>query len=227
MKPTIKPVLLALTLMLLSSQCSGLQSPVSPENDTVDTQINNPAMTINDFPLEELSKKEIEGLIFMREEEKLARDVYALLYSEWGQRIFLNISKSEDTHTTAVKSILDRYDIPDPVGEDTPGEFTDSTLSQLYHTLVEAGRQSLIDGLKVGAAIEEIDILDLRHQLDEVVDNEDIIFVYENLLKGSENHLRAFVRNLERQGVDYQPQHLSKTDYQAIITSAAGNGRPW
>jgi len=53
------------------------------------------------------------------------------------------------------------------------------------------GSQSLGNALKVGAAIEEIDILDLQEYLDNIKEQA-IRQVYENLLKGSENHLRAF-----------------------------------
>ena len=47
-----------------------------------------------------LSAKEASDLIFLREEEKLARDVYLALYDAWGTPIFLNISSSEQKHTS-------------------------------------------------------------------------------------------------------------------------------
>jgi len=49
-----------------------------------------------------LTEVEIEGLLFMREEEKLAGDVYRYFYDLWGNNIFQNIARSEDTHTNAV-----------------------------------------------------------------------------------------------------------------------------
>lgn len=230
MKKFITPTLLALlavTAPVLFSNCSSESNPVSAaaasslQKDALDPSV------IEDFPIEPLSTEEAQGLAFMREEEKLARDVYAVLYQNWGMRIFSNISASEETHTQAVKALILRYELTDPVVDDAAGVFADSALSALYAQLVEAGGQSLVEALKVGAAIEEIDILDLKHQLDEVVDNEDIAFVYGNLMRGSENHLRAFVRTLERQGETYTPQHLDAEDYEAILASTTGNGRPW
>ena len=157
------------------------------------------AVTIAEFPLEELSEGEIDGLIFMREEEKLARDVYIAMYDKWEKRVFNNISESEQRHMDALKTLFDRYELDDPVGVNSLGVFKNETLQDLYNTLIDQGSVSLIEALKVGALIEEIDILDIQNELDEHVDNQDVTFVYDNLLKGSRNHLRAFVRNLSRQ----------------------------
>ncbi|MEA3413785.1 MAG: DUF2202 domain-containing protein, partial [Pseudomonadota bacterium] len=83
---------------------------------------------------------------------------------------------------------------------------------------------SLIDALIVGATIEEIDILDIQGALDSVVDNPDIEVVYENLLKGSRNHLRAFVSNLESLGYTYESDYLTQTAYDEIINSDTETG---
>jgi hypothetical protein len=119
----------------------------------------------------------------------------------------------------AIKTLLDRYELDDPVGADILGVFKNETLQDLYNALIDQGSISQIEALKVGALIEEIDILDIQHELDEHVDSQDVAFVYSNLIKGSRNHLRAFVRNLSRQGVDYTPQKLSEEQYLAIINS--------
>jgi len=193
-----------------------------------ESRYNNEAitsLTIEEFPVEELNQGEMDGLIFMREEEKLARDVYIAMYEKWGQRIFNNISGAEQKHMDALKTLFDRYELDDPVGENALGEFENETLQDLYTTLIEQGSVSLIEALKVGALIEEIDILDIQHELDENVDNQDVTFVYNNLLRGSRNHLRAFVRNLSRQGVDYTPLKLSEEQYLAIINSEWERGK--
>lgn len=171
----------------------------------------------------ELNAEEAAALIFMREEEKLAHDVYVTLHEQWGLPIFQIISQSELTHTDSVKILLDRYGLNDPASS-TIGVFSDPELQMLYTELVGRGRQSLAEALKVGAAIEEIDILDLQERLIQT-DNADIQQVFENLLSGSENHLRAFVTNLKNQtGEVYQPQYLSAEAYQAIIATSPGNG---
>ena len=183
------------------------------------------AETIAEFPIEELNEGEANGLIFMREEEKLARDVYIAMYDKWGRRVFNNISESEQKHMDALKTLIDRYELDDPVGENALGEFKNETLQDLYNMLIEQGSVSLIEALKVGALIEEIDILDIQNELDEHVDNQDLTFVYDNLLKGSRNHLRAFVRNLSRQGVEYTPLKLSEENYLAIISGEWERGK--
>ena len=150
----------------------------------------------------------------MAEEEKLAGDVYLALNEKWNLRVFDNIGKAERTHEAAVKTLLERYSLPDPTKG--AGVFSNETLQGLYDDLVIRGSASVKDALQVGAAIEEIDILDLEERMAQT-DREDILLVYANLKRGSENHLRAFVNNLQRQGFEYNPEYLSQEEYDGII----------
>jgi hypothetical protein len=174
-----------------------------------------------------LSSAEIEDILYMREEEKLARDVYLTLYQEWGVPIFQNIAGSEATHMAAIKNLIDRYGLEDPVAGHDIGVFTNPTLQGLYDQLVAEGSKSLEDALRVGAAIEEIDILDLEKAVAQT-DKADIQLVYQNLMKGSRNHLRSFTSTLEKQtGEVYQPQYLDPAAYEEIIGTpreTGGNG---
>lgn len=171
----------------------------------------------------ELSAQEAEALLYMREEEKLAHDVYVTLYDLWGVRTFQNIAASEQAHTDSVKALLDRYGLDDPATAQV-GVFTNSDLQALYDQLIARGNQSIAEALKVGAAIEEIDILDLESRLSQS-ENADIQQVFNNLLNGSKNHLRAFTSALQAQtGETYQPQYLSAEAYQTIMSMTNGNG---
>ena len=124
-----------------------------------------------------LSDVEIHSLLFMREEEKLARDVYAVLYETYGEQIFLNIMASEQTHFDQMGVLLERYGLEDPALE--PGLYTDDYIQGLYDMLIPMGLVSLEGAYRVGAIIEEVDILDFLHFLeDEEVDNRDIRQVY-------------------------------------------------
>jgi len=176
------------------------------------------------YPLQDISSEEEASLSFMREEEKLAHDVYTLLYDTWGTTIFSNIAASEQTHTEAVLLLLDRYQLDDPAAGFSAGKYRDTTLQNLYESLTERGRTSEVEALRVGVLIEEVDILDLQYDLEEFVDNDDITLVYENLMKGSRNHLRAFVRTLNNRGIIYEPELLPLADYEAIIGSDMENG---
>lgn len=183
---------------------------------------NGDGTGITTIPASDLNDAEKASLLFMREEEKLARDVYNALYAVWGQPTFQNIAASEQAHMDEVKLLLDRYGLTDPALD--PGKFTDANLQALYDKLVAQGSASLADALKVGAAIEEIDILDLQTRLTQT-DNADIQWVYNNLMTGSYNHLKAFTGALTQQtGEVYQPQYLSAYAYQSIIAGSMGNG---
>jgi hypothetical protein len=152
----------------------------------------------------DLTDTEKSWLTYMREEEKLARDVYMFMYDKWGSQIFSNISVSEQTHMDAIKTLLDRYGIPDPAAGKGPGEFINPDLQDLYNTLIEYGSVSLVEALNVGVVIEETDIDDLNAGIASTK-RKDIKTVYSNLLRGSLNHLKAFVSNLAIQGVVYEP----------------------
>lgn len=171
-----------------------------------------------------LDPDEIADLQYMREEEKLARDVYQTMYQAWRLPVFTNIASSEQTHMDTVLTLLERYDVDDPAAGNAPGEFDNQDLQALYDRLVAQGRQSVTEALRVGIAIEEIDIRDL---IEAIADTEhaDIARVYENLKRGSENHLRAFVRTLERRtGETYEPQFLDQDTYDEIMASRSGLG---
>lgn len=152
-------------------------------------------------PNTSLDAEEAAGLVYMREEEKLAHDVYTTLYEQWGLPIFDNISDSEERHEDRVETLLDRYQIPDPADNNAIGVFADPSLQQLYDTLVLEGSQSLTDALEVGVLIEETDIVDLQERIAQT-DNADIQQVYGQLLNGSINHLSAFNSSLAGETVD-------------------------
>lgn len=169
----------------------------------------------------ELSADEAAALSFMREEEKLARDLYQVFYAQWNLPVFQNISQSEQAHMDAIKALLDRYELSDPA-QGTSGVFTNPDLQALYTDLAARGSQSLSDALKVGALVEETDIADLQERLAQT-DNADIQQVFNNLLKGSYNHLRAYVSTLENQtGETYQPKILDAEAYQTILGGTSG-----
>lgn len=168
--------------------------------------------------VEEITALEADNLTYMREEEKLARDVYLTMYDAWGLNIFSNIAASEQTHTDAVAEMLEKYKLPDPVVDDRVGIFVNQKLIDLYDTLLARGYQSSLEALYVGALIEEVDMVDLKRAIEET-DNEDIQQLYENLLSGSRNHLRAFVGLIEDQGIVYEAQFLPQDEVDAIVDS--------
>lgn len=174
-----------------------------------------------------LPAADAEALAFMREEEKLARDVYLALADTWSLPIFSRIAASEQTHMDAVKTLLERYNVADPAAATAPGVFVNPDLQLLYTQLVARGAGSLADALAVGAAIEEIDIGDLRERTTSTLPS-DIARVFTQLRQGSENHLRAFAGQWEAQtGELYTPQYLDAASYQSIVgvDNTAGNGQ--
>lgn len=165
-----------------------------------------------------------EALTYMREEEKLAHDVYVTLYDLWGLRVFDNISRAESQHMSAVLLELDSLGLADPAAGKATGEFANAELQALYDDLIAQGSESVVEALLVGATIEEVDIADLLDALDSTSDD-DVRFVFENLLRSSENHLRAFAGNLARHGESYTPQYIDAEYFASIVDTGSLSGR--
>lgn len=162
-------------------------------------------------------------LALMREEEKLSRDVYRTLNEKWDQMVFRHISQAEVSHMQSIKSLMDQYKVEDPVAvtNDERGRFVHRRFQHLYDSLVTTGSASLEDAFRAGAFVEERDIQDLMDAR-KATQAEDLKTTYSYLIRASEQHLRAFTRNLTRIGATYEPVILLKEDYQRIIGSKGG-----
>jgi hypothetical protein len=183
------------------------------------------AATLASYPVQTLSAAESEGLVYMREEEELAHAVYVASAARWPTLpSFANIAPSEATHTAAVKTLLDRYQLADPLSGLPLGSFQAPLFQTLYTQLTTASEASQVEALKVGVQIEELDISDIAAR-QASVDNTDIALVYDNLLRGSRNHLRAYMRVLVQQGGSYTPQYISQAAFDAIVNSPMEPGR--
>lgn len=169
-----------------------------------------PVVAASLTPLEE------EHLIFIREEEKLARDFYIKMYEKWSSLVFNNIKTSEQEHMDAVLRILVKYGIPDPASKKI-GVFNNTALQDLYNDLMRQGEASLLGALQAGAFIEEYDIKDLRTAFADTTKT-DLRRIYSNLELGSENHLRAFVSHIEAiTGTSYVVQVLPQNEVDTIL----------
>ena len=155
-------------------------------------------------------------LQFLREEEKLARDVYLTLYETWQLRPHERISSSEQTHMDRVKDTLAALSIADPVTDDGVGVFANEQLATLYRELVAEGETSATAALQVGATIEDLDLHDIDMMKTRTSDPT-VLAMYDALHCGSRNHLRAFTSQLAMRGVTYAPRHISVAQYETIL----------
>ena len=138
----------------------------------------------------------INDMKFMLEEEKVARDVYEYLDEIWDLRVFNNIKQSEQRHMDMMQTLLDDNEIDYKVSSKR-GFFYNKDLQKMYDDLTERGSKSRQDAFLVGKLIEETDIADLEKAITNTNDDH-IKHVYSNLLRASQNHLRAFNRQLSK-----------------------------
>lgn len=215
---------LILTVIIFTlGSCKKDKNTVGNVKNTEKINTVNGQSQVNILPKESLSVEELNSLAFLREEEKLAMDVYITLYNKWGVKIFDNISRSENSHMSLVLSLLNKYDLPDPVGTNTVGIFKNTNLQALYNQLVLEGNKSPLNAYIVGATIEDLDLFDIKMALLKI-DNQDIRYVFDILAKGSRNHLRSFYNNIINAGGTYIPQYITKDEFNAIINSEMETG---
>ncbi|MEZ7509060.1 DUF2202 domain-containing protein [Cloacibacterium sp. Arc13] len=210
MKTFIKSLTIVVAFLSLT-QCS--------RNDSDNISLNDETRNIGTI-IPSINTDEKSNLLFMYEEEKMARDTYLNLYQKWQLVEFENIQKSEQSHMNAVENLLIKYKIDYP--KLAVGQFQNQDLQNLYNQLILQGNNSAIEALKIGATIEDVDINDLKN-LSKTTTNTLILKVYSNLMCGSRNHLRAFSSALKLQNVIYVPQFISQVDYDAIIHSPNEN----
>lgn len=175
----------------------------------------------------QLSDTEAANIQYMREEEKLARDVYLTLSEDWPIPIFVNIGESEQRHMDALKTLIERYGLTDPILNDTVGVFPTEYFTNLYDQFVDDGSGSLEEALAVGVSIESLDIEDLQNALDDT-SMQAVKRVFENLLEGSNNHLAAFQNALDT-GIADCPVGTCQFDCDGCMTrqgrrGSGGNG---
>ncbi|NTV27999.1 MAG: DUF2202 domain-containing protein [Methanothrix sp.] len=162
-----------------------------------------------------ITSREKEGMLFIWEEEKAARDLYMSLYDKNNLTIFMNLVRSEQSHMDQAKAIIDKYGLAIP-GNGEQGVFQNKTLQKIHDDLQAEGLRSDQDALMVAAAFEEISIMDLEKEIS-ATKTEDIRVVYQGVLAGSRKHLRSYVADLQGRGIQYAPKYLSKSEFEETI----------
>lgn len=171
----------------------------------------------NNNEIETITDSDKAALLFMLEEEKLARDTYTYLNNSWSINQFANIKNSEQTHMDAVENLLIQNKIPYTILP--AGEFANQDLQNYYNQFIIDGTISQANSLQIGATIEDLDIVDLEENI-QATSNAAIISVFESLQCGSRNHLRSFVSSIENSGSTYTPQFLTQDSYNAILSGS-------
>lgn len=212
------PVVAVLLLFILAALSACGPSDLS--EPSVSDSVGSPP---SDSTSAELSAAVAADLTFVRQEEKLARDVYLTLFERWGATSFSSIAQSEQQHMDVMQGLLATYSVADPVADAERGVFVDPMLQGLYGELVSRGETSLTAALAVGADIEDLDLVDIETRLGSGPPA-DVVAAYQSLMKGSRNHLRSYVSQLSGAGASYAPTYLTTEAYAAIIASAHERG---
>jgi hypothetical protein len=217
--------LILFSVLLASSMIMGCSdSNDDPMEFQIDNRIDDAVTNVDDASDQSsddttdntstINEEDKNALLFMLEEEKLARDTYKFLNAYWGLVQFENIMQSEQSHMNAVETLVKAYHIDYEILEE--GQFSNKDLQAWYDKFVSDGIVDEVAALTVGATIEDLDIVDLEEHI-QATSNSDIAEVFASLQCGSRNHLRSFVQSLENLGSTYEPQFLAQEAYEAIL----------
>lgn len=168
----------------------------------------------------QISGTDKTNLSRVMQEEKLAHDFYSEMNKLYSIRVFENITSSEKMHMNHVLDVMNTYGIDNPVDGDksAAGVFADENFAVMYSNMTAAGVRSVDAALQEAARFEDMDIAGLT-ELEKGTESVCMKQLYGKLKGASENHLRAFVRNLNRRGIEYAPVYLSKDSYNEIMNS--------
>jgi hypothetical protein len=209
----------ALALVIGLASCTKNDDPVFTTQVNMTASLAAIQQTVSNLPTETLDDAEKARILFIREEEKLAYDVYQTMFDIYGVNVFQNIPNSELSHMEAMLTIIKKYNLTDPMETNARGVYANPVLQSLYTQLVSQGRVSLLAAYQVGATIEDLDISDLNSSL-AVTNNQDVRLVYDFLNKGSRNHLRSFYKNIKNWNGTYTPVYITQAEFDAIVNSA-------
>jgi hypothetical protein len=210
---------LALALVIGLTNCTKNDDPVFTTQVNMTASLAAIQQTVSNLPTEPLDDAEKARILFIREEEKLAYDVYQTMFDIYGVNVFQNIPNSELSHMEAMLTIIRKYNLTDPMETKDRGVYANPVLQSIYTQLVSQGRVSLLAAYQVGATIEDLDISDLNSSL-AVTNNQDVRLVYDFLNKGSRNHMRSFYKNIKNWNGTYTPVYITQAEFDAIVNSA-------
>ncbi len=166
----------------------------------------------------QITDNEKQNLIFTAQEEKVAFDFYTAMFAKWNEKVFENVMTAEKSHLEHVQGLMNEYGIVSEGILGNAGEYSNKDLQSQYDVLIKTGGYSFTDALIAAARYEEQDISDLK-KFYTPADNEKVKALFECLGKASQNHLRAFVKNLKREGINFKPTILSAEEFNSIISS--------
>ena len=124
----------AFVLVLGLTSCSKNDDPINAQVNMTTSlaTINQAVLNLPTEPLEDAEKARI---LFIREEEKLAYDVYQTMFDIYGVNVFQNIPNSELSHMEAMLTIIKKYNLTDPMETNARGVYANPVLQSLLYTV--------------------------------------------------------------------------------------------
>ena len=176
-------------------------------------------LSSNLFSLMPINQSEKDGIIRLSESTKLSRDVYREIHRIWSVDIFKSIELLEGKDLETVTELIDKYQLENPIEDDTLGVFKSPYFSKLFTDFSEKYDNSEYEALRIAATLEDLMISDLNESL-EFSTNRDFIKIFTNLRLSSISHIRAVNTYMRKKyKVEYKAQFLSREELQMLETA--------
>jgi len=183
------------------------------------TSINTSIARTNffSFPYADLSDLEIDGIRFIREEEKASKDYVLSMDILFDENLLDQLYEVERTHYQAGLFAIEKYGLADPTSGKARGNFTSPNIQAFYDTAISDGQGGTSDAIHAAARLQEASYVTITNQLNRVANNRDLRMVYHALATATRNHIRLTISRLDELGLTYEPRFLSVSDFQDII----------
>ncbi len=194
-----------------------MMNPILANDGSQSEMVKDLKAKLSQMPLGSLTEEEKSSVQSMMEYEKMVRDVYAIMYEKWQTQAFENLGKKASAAMAAIKLLLDRYNLENPVKDATKvGDFKNVTLQKMLNAMVSKGDKSLKDALEACAEAEEMNMAKIENAL-KTCDSADLKLVYETLLNETIQMLKSIVYTLSIEGVTYKPKYLPIGNFDKLM----------
>ena len=146
---------------------------------------------------ETLSSQEIDGMLYLVENEKLLCDYFTVMYEKHKLPLFNQLAMNEQRHLNIISVKIDRYDLENPADQKPAGQFVNPQLQASYDQLIEIGNTGVYSALIAAVQKVERDVVDIPAIISTFEGNDDVVHVISGILLESQDNLDALKAELK------------------------------
>ena len=154
-------------------------------------ETDTPIRTTTNGDSKALSNFEKDGLVRLLETQKMHRDVYTWMNSQFPSSVFAGLASDDGNYMDRLSQMVDRYGITNPTLDKLPGEFEDVGVQNQYNEFVRLTAGDLEAMVENAKVMDQEMICTVQEQQLNLCGNDDLRQIYGNLIQQSKNQLQA------------------------------------